>query len=249
MAALRAPFAKVDGEGPPEQLSGQAVSSSLFPLLGVSPMLGRTFSEQEETDGSQRVVVSYRLWQRRLGSDANAIGRTIRMNDKPYEVIGVMPRGFHFPDRRNEFWFPLGMSPELSARRNSHFLRVGARLKPGVSWKQAQADMAAIAQRLAREYPITNRQPAERVVPLSEEIRVETRPYLVAVLAAAACVLLIACANVANLLLVRAQGRRREVSVRMALGAGRARLVPQMLTESLLLACIPGLAGRAAPRQ
>jgi putative ABC transport system permease protein len=245
MAAMTRTSATLTGGAAPEQVLGHGVSANLFSVLGVAPLLGRTFTEDEARTGAHAVILSAALWQRRFGADPALLGRTIQMNDAPYEVVGVMPPDFAFPDRTTEFWRPLGLAPDVAVRRNSHFLNVVARLKPDVNLTQAQEDMSALAARLARQYPATNTKLGAVVVPLKTELLGDTRVSLLALVAAAACVLLIACANVANLLLARAWARQREIAVRMALGARRGRLIRQMLTESTVLAVVAGTAGLA----
>jgi putative ABC transport system permease protein len=243
MAAMRSTLGVLLGNGAPEEVAGRGVSGNFFALLGVPPLLGRTLNEADDVAAASPVVVSYGLWQRRLGGDESVIGRRVELDGVPCEVIGVMPRTFAFPDRDTEFWRPLSLAPALAARRNSHFLTVVARLAPRVSAAQAQQEMTVIAARLETSYPSTNAGSSAVVVPLQQELLGEARGSLIALGGATACVLLIACANVANLLLVRAAARRRELAVRRALGASRRRLVGQMLTESLLLACVSGAVG------
>ena len=231
------------GGGPPEEVLGQSVSANLLPMLGVPPFLGRTFTADEERPESRAVVLSYRLWQRRFGGRPSLIGQTIAMNSQAYTVLGVMPKGFQFPDRQTELWLPLGLSPQLLARRNSHFLKVVGRLARGAGTRQAQNEMDAVAAQLAREYPATNRQIGIVVVPLKDEVLGDSRTAFVILLSASGCVLLIACANVANLLLARASRRQREMAIRTALGAAPARLVRQIAVENLLLAGAGGVVG------
>jgi predicted permease len=243
LAAYRGSAIDLSGGGPPEQVQGQGVTSNLLPLLGVAPLLGRTFSVSEEGPETKAVVLSYRLWQRRFGGDAHLLGDSILMSGEKYTVIGVMPRGFHYPDRQTEYWLPWGLSPQLLTRRNSHFLHVIGRLKGGRDWNQAQADMRAVARQLSKEFPPSNAGVGITVVPLKDEVLANGRKTFAILLSAAACVLLIACANVANLLLARASSRQREVAVRTALGAAPMRVVRQILTENLLLACAGGAVG------
>lgn len=243
MAAYGVRSADLSGGGAPEEVQGLAVTANLFPLLGVSPLLGRTFDKSEETPETRAVVLSYRLWQRRYAGDRNLLGQPILMNGEKYSVIGIMPAGFHYPDRKTEYWMPLGLSPQVLTRRNSHFLKVIARLKPGRDWRQAQSDLDGVARQLAQEYPATNARIGIRVVPLKDEILGDTRKIFAILLSAAACVLLIACANVANLLLARGSGRQREVAVRIALGAAPGRLIRQIVTENLVLAVAGGALG------
>ncbi len=229
--------------GPPENVIGSRVSANLLPMLGVAPMLGRTFTAAENVPGVNAVVLSYRLWQRRYRGDGNIVGQSIVMSGEKYTVLGVMPRGFQYPNQLSEFWIPLGLSPDLAARRNSHFLHAIGRLKPGHSIAEAQTDMNAIAAGLAREYPATNAGIGVRVVSLKDEFLGDGRKTFVLLLCAAGCVLLIACANVGNLLLARSGSRRREIAVRTALGASPARVQRQILTETMVLSIAGGALG------
>jgi putative ABC transport system permease protein len=248
MAALRSMGANLTGDGPPDFVHAQRVTPNLFRILGVPALAGRTLTGDDDRAGENVVVLSYRLWRRRYGGDLGLIGRSILINDEKYKVVGVMPKGFYFPNRQVEFWTPARFTPEDLARRGSHYLTVVARLKPGVSFARAQSDMSAIAKRLQREYPETNKGIGAVVLPLRDELAGNYRTGLIALLAGAACVLLIACANVANLLLARATGRQREIALRASLGADRRRLVRQLVTESVLLSAIGGGLGVALAR-
>jgi len=192
MAAYGARSADLSGGGAPEEVQGLAVTANLFPLLGVTPLLGRTFDKSEESPETRAVVLSYRLWQRRYAGDRNLLGQPILMNGEKYSVLGIMPAGFHYPDRTTEYWLPLGLSPQVLARSNSHFLKVIARLKPGRDWRQAQSDLDGVARQLAQEYPATNARIGIRVVPLKDEVLGDTRKIFAILLSAAACVILIA---------------------------------------------------------
>jgi len=232
------------GSGEPERLTGAAVTGNYFQALGVKPALGRTLQMENETSGRDQVaVLSDGLWQRRFGGDPNVVGKTVSLDGRTFEVIGVMPRDFSFP-QSTELWVPLnfGSSPEMKQRK-AHFLRPIGKLKPGVTLAQAQADMDVIASRLEDQFPDSNKNWNLRLVSLREQLVGNTRPTLLLLFGAVGFVLLIACANVANLLLVRAATREREIALRTALGAGRFRIVRQMVTESLVLSIFGGLLG------
>ncbi len=232
------------GRGNPEQFHGVEITANMFPLLGVEPMLGRNITPQEDQpDANHVVILSHAVWMANFGGDPQIIGKQISLNNAAYTVIGVMPRGLIFPDRETQIWMPIGFSAKDLAMRDSHYLNVIARLKPGVALQQANADLSIIAQRLQQEFPKTNTKLGALAKPLRSEMTGSSRTAAIILLGAVAFVLLIACANVANLLLARATGRRKELTMRMALGAGRTRIIRQLLTESILLSVIAGGAG------
>jgi predicted permease len=245
VAATRGASTNLTGGGAPEQLLGRAVTANFFPVLGVPPVAGRTFTDAEERDNAPVVVIAYGLWQRRFGGDRGVIGQSILMNGNRYEVIGVMPRGFVFRNRDIDYWVPIGLTPQLAAARNSHFLNVVARLAPGVSVAAARDDMRRIDAEIKAENPQPGRHAASVVVPIKEELLGDTRTQLLVLMGAAAAVLLIACANLASLLLSRAAGRRGELAVRAALGATRGRLVRQMVAEAVTFSLLGGVLGLA----
>jgi putative ABC transport system permease protein len=233
-----------DASGP-EMILGAAVSWDLFQVLKVAPALGRSFTPEEDTPGRSNVLVlSDGLWQRRFGGDPAILGRSITVGGSPVTIIGVMPRGFSFPARDVAFWTPLAIDPG-SASRGGHFLAVVGRTKPGIAVEQADADMRNISARLALQYPDTSAEESAEVERLHDSVIGQTRPALLTLLAAVGVLVLIACANVANLLLVRASIRGKEIAIRTALGAGRPRLVLQMLVESLVVAFVGGALGLA----
>ncbi len=234
-------LASVDGA---ERIRGLQVSTNLFRVLGTEAFAGRTFIDDEQQPGRHHVaVLSHGLWSARFNRDPDIVGRDIVINTVSYRVVGVMPRGFRFPSPDVDAWLPFVMTPETAALRRPHYLRPIARLKPGVTLAQARADMTAIASALEREYPDTNTQMGVGLKPLHDWVVGDARTPLLVFLGAVALVLLVACANIANLLLARAAGRRREFAVRSALGGAGWRLARQMLTESAVLAVCGGLLG------
>ncbi|MBN9663172.1 MAG: ABC transporter permease [Acidobacteria bacterium] len=230
-----------------EELHGLHTSASLFDVLGVPAALGRTFAPDDDRPGAPKVVVlSHQLWQRRFGADPAILGRTIRLSNEPYTVVGVMPRGFYFPPfwaDKAELYAAPAFGPDRADSHTFSTLRVFARLKPGVSIEQARSEANRIAASLAEEFPRSNQGRSASLTPLSEISTGKVRLLLIVMFAAVAATLLIACANLANLLLARAAGRAREIAVRQSLGAQRGHLIRQFLSESVLLACSGGAIG------
>jgi predicted permease len=245
----------LSGGSSPERVDGTAVSPGLFELLGIAPVLGRTFSPQEDQLGQNRVVLlSYKLWHRRFNADPAILEKSISLDGANFTVVGVMPPGFQFPGDTGtvlniftappaQLWVPLALPPKAWAARSSHYLEVIGRLKPGVTLSQAQTDMDSIEDQLVKEYPQDYIGSDVNLVPLRSQVVGSFGPVLLVLFGAVAFVLLIACSNVANLLLARASSRRREVAIRTALGGTRVRLLRQLVTESLTLAMAGGLVG------
>ncbi|MGH9730153.1 MAG: ADOP family duplicated permease, partial [Candidatus Acidiferrales bacterium] len=232
------------GHGNPEQFRGIQITANMFPLLGVKPALGRNILPSEDKPGANyAVILSHGMWMANFGGDPQIIGRQVSLNGANYSIIGVMPRGFIFPDRTVQMWTPIGFSEAELDNHGSHYLHVVARLKPGVSLKSANADLGVVARNLQKQFPDSNAKEGAFAVPLRDRLTGSSRIAALILLGAVGFVLLIACANVANLLLARAAGRHRELAMRMALGAGRRRIIRQLLTESIMLSAIAGCAG------
>ena len=244
MAATRGSTVSLTADGPPEQVFGMRVTPNFFSVLGVKPLTGRTFTEEEDRSGAQVVVISERLWQNRYNRDPAAIGKSLMMDGGKFTIVGVMPRHFVFKFNNRDYWQPMNFTPQQLANRGSHYLTVVARIKPGVTLARAREDMNQIARQLQAEYKENSRVGAV-VEAIKDDMLGTTQSALWILMAAAGCVLLIACANLASLLLARAVARQRELAVRAALGAGRGRLIRQMLTEAVLLSFTGGVLGLA----
>ncbi|HEY0875173.1 MAG TPA: ABC transporter permease [Vicinamibacterales bacterium] len=230
----------------PERVAVLALSAPLLPMLGAQPALGRLFTEEEgRVGGPNAAILSDRLWRRSFNADPSILGRSVRLDETTYTIVGIMPSEFYFPDRETELWVPLTLGPDWYEDRDNNFLRVVGRLKPGVTLEAAHADLDSVMAALEKAYPRENAQTRTTVRRLGDQVGWQSRLLLRVLSAASICLLLIACTNLASLLLTRFSARRHELTVRAALGAGQERLTRQLLTESLLLCLAGGAAGVA----
>ena len=244
MAAYRWTNVSLTGQREPMRLAGVRSMGSIFEVLQIRPLLGRTFTARDDEPGAAPVIVlGYATWQRMFGGDRQVIGRSILIDDRATVIVGVMPLAFRFPDRDAEFWIPSGFPAELRQSRTEYFLQVVARLRPGVSPGAAAAELESIMARARHAHPRANENVTVAVRPFDEDLTRNVRTRLLVLMGAVTLVLLIAAGNVGNLLLARAATRGREIALRQAVGAGRGRLVRQLLTESLLLGVLGGAAG------
>ena len=243
LSALAEYDATMTGRGEPMRLEGRRVGASLFHVLGVNALVGRTFVVEDETPGRNVVMLSHHLWQQIFGGDPAIVGQQITLNDEPRTIVGVMGPAFRLPRGRNDFWIPMIFNAWERQARGSHWLLAIGRLKAGVTLRQAQADMDVIARGLAQDHPRFNAREGLLVEPIRAEVVAGLKRPLELVLAAVLIVMVIVSINVANLLLARSSGRHREIAVRLAMGASRARVVRQLLTESAFLAMLGSIGG------
>jgi putative ABC transport system permease protein len=243
MAAYREDGFNLTGRSEPERVIGARVTADFFSMLGVNPVNGRAFLPEDDRPGEGRaVILSQEFYKRRFAAETNAVGQQLQIDGQPHTIVGIMPKGFNYPQTETELWIPFALDA-AQYNREAHFLRVIARLKPGVGIDQARADMKNIAEGLEQAYPVSNKGWRVTMLSLHESISGNVRLGLFVLLGAVGLVLLIACANVANLMLARATSRSKEIAVRAAMGASRVRLIRQLLTESLLLSLIGGVGG------
>lgn len=241
-AFMRQAVNLVDGGGP-VRVAAASVTAEVLPLLDVRPLLGRWPDAGAGVSSARTAVLSYGLWRSRFGGDPNVVGRAVNLDGAPHVIVAVMPPTFHFPSREAQLWTPLNFAPEDFENRGNNYLEAVGRLADGVTFERARADLHVVVDRLAQAYPATNENFGVSFFRMHDDFSPRYRVMLQALCGAALCILLLACANLANLLLARAGARERELAVRTALGAGRERLARQMVTESITLAVVGGVAG------
>ncbi len=243
IAAFDVGTAGLSGRGEPRRVNVAYVSGDFFSVLGVPPLLGRSLAPADDLPQSRPVaVLSHRLWKEGYGGDRGILGRVLNLEGQPYEVVGVMPEDFRFPDE-TELWTTMNLTPEMAGMRDNHYLRVIAALRPGGGLERARSELDVIARRLEGQYPETNAGWSVDLVPLRDQLVGDVRPALIAVFGAVGLVFLLACVNVASLVLARALRRRRECAIRMAMGASRWKLVRQFFTEGMIVALLGGALG------
>jgi putative ABC transport system permease protein len=237
------------GRGEPQRIFAPAASANFFSVLGVEPLIGRTFREGEDKPGAERVtVLTYGMWRRMFGGDPGVVGQTLTISNNQYTVVGVLPPSFQFALRQADLWLPYQPTPNQLSRRFMHGTNLIGRLRPGVSLEQAQAETSAITRRIAEEHKESHAGTRLLLTPLQEQVTGSVKPALLALLAAVGFVLLMVCANVASLLLARSLARQKEIALRAALGASRGRVIRQLLTEAALLSSLGGLGGLLVAR-
>jgi len=238
--------ANLVGRGQPQRLDGAAVTAEMLPMLGATPLVGRSFTADDDRDGApSTVLLSWGLWQSAFGGDERALGQTITLDGEPFTIIGVMPAGFAYPLRETQFWKPMRFDANAFSDASNTYLRVVGKLERGATLAEASAELDSISTALERAHPEEDKSIVATVTPLHEDVAYRSRTLVLTLAGAALCVLFIACLNIANLFLARALMRRRELALRAALGAGRARLVRQLVTESFLVAVAGGALGVA----
>jgi len=229
------------GSGEPRRIATSRVTWDLFPTIGARAFAGRLFAATDTVAG-ESLVISHELWQTQFGADPNVLGKSVQLDGRPHTIIGIMPPDFHFPNREIEIWKTMQFSTNDLAPRNDNYIYVVGRLKSGVSIDAARAELSLIAKRLEERFPVENKETGASITRLSDQLSDRARLLLLALCGASLCILLLACANLGNLMLARAVARERELAVRAALGAGRERLVRQIVTESILLSTLGGIA-------
>ncbi len=243
LASFSTGTASFSGHGEPQRVQVAYVSGDFFPTLGVRPAIGRALTREDDLPGARQVVILSRgFWQATYGGDPGVAGKVLDIDGQPYEVAGVMPASFRFPET-TDLWVTMNLGPEAASMRDNHYLQILGALRPGVSLAQARSEMGLIARRLGERYPATNAGWSVRVISLRDQILGDVRPALIALFGAVSLVMLLACLNIATLILMRALGRRKESAVRIALGASRWSVARQFLVEGLTLSVLGGALG------